>query len=474
MRGGLPEPGGQLGADNGAGRFRSHPASAGWLAWLARRRPAAGVGFEPTVGCPTAVFKTAALGRWATPPRLRGPSGPPAGPHHRAPDSGPYSLVAGTGPAPPVASRRVRPPPRSGRRGHRYRAREPTTVGTPWPETCTPTTSGSPAWSSPPCTTASRWTRSPSTGPGTCPRSPRPLDGLVTRRGHRPAPRHGDRATDVLAPHVMSSDASNFLSFIPAAPTKASLLFDMVVSASSLQGISWLEAAGAVPPRTRRCGSIADLGRAARRGRWVLRVRRLGRQPVRARRGPRHRAPSPGRARRCAGASPTPAIAVSDQAHSSVTNTLSIIDVDPFVVTTADHRFTGEALRAALDADTGPGHRSWRSSRPRAPPTPGSSTTCRRRATVARERGCGSTSTGPTAARGLFAPSVRDRYDGIERADSFVVDPHKWLFAPFDCAALLYREPRLAKAVHTQDASLPRRDPRRRPTSGTRPTSPTT
>ena len=54
---------------------------------------------------------------------------------------------------------------------------------------------------------------------------------------------------------------------------------------------------------------------------------------------------------------------------------------------------------------------------------------------------------------GLLAPSIRDRYAGVERADSFVVDPHKWLFAPFDCAALLYREPWLAKAVHTQDAS---------------------
>ncbi len=53
---------------------------------------------------------------------------------------------------------------------------------------------------------------------------------------------------------------------------------------------------------------------------------------------------------------------------------------------------------------------------------------------------------------GLFAPSVRSAYDGIEHADSFVVDPHKWLFAPFDCAALLYRDPALARSVHKQDA----------------------
>jgi glutamate/tyrosine decarboxylase-like PLP-dependent enzyme len=52
----------------------------------------------------------------------------------------------------------------------------------------------------------------------------------------------------------------------------------------------------------------------------------------------------------------------------------------------------------------------------------------------------------------LAAPSVRDKFRGIERADSFIVDPHKWLFAPFDCCALLYRDPRIAKAAHTQRA----------------------
>ena len=52
----------------------------------------------------------------------------------------------------------------------------------------------------------------------------------------------------------------------------------------------------------------------------------------------------------------------------------------------------------------------------------------------------------------LAAPSVRSLFAGIERADSFIVDPHKWLFAPFDCCALLYRHPAIAKAAHTQRA----------------------
>jgi glutamate/tyrosine decarboxylase-like PLP-dependent enzyme len=47
---------------------------------------------------------------------------------------------------------------------------------------------------------------------------------------------------------------------------------------------------------------------------------------------------------------------------------------------------------------------------------------------------------------------VRHLFNGIEHADSFIVDPHKWLFAPFDCCALIYRDPALGRAAHTQHA----------------------
>src|SRR4051794_41608627 len=68
-----------------------------------------------------------------------------------------------------------------------------------------------------------------------------------------------DQFVNVLAPAVISSDSPRFLSFIPAAPTKASLLFDMVVSCSSLSGISWLEAAGAVHAENQVLRFLADL-----------------------------------------------------------------------------------------------------------------------------------------------------------------------------------------------------------------------
>src|SRR5699024_12268147 len=52
----------------------------------------------------------------------------------------------------------------------------------------------------------------------------------------------------------------------------------------------------------------------------------------------------------------------------------------------------------------------------------------------------------------MLAPQVRQRFAGVERADSLIVDPHKWLFAPFDACALIYRDPNIGRRAHTQRA----------------------
>ena len=40
-----------------------------------------------------------------------------------------------------------------------------------------------------------------------------------------------------------------------------------------------------------------------------------------------------------------------------------------------------------------------------------------------------------------IVPEMRSILDGVEHADSLVVNPHKWLFTPFDCSAFFTRKP---------------------------------
>ena len=273
------------------------------------------------------------------------------------------------------------------------------------------------------------------------------LSGLLGAEPHNPDQILGVY-TSVVAPAVISADSPRFLGFIPAAPTKASLLFDMLVSCASIQGISWLEAAGAIhaenlvlrliadraglPPAAGGCfvsgGSAANLSALV-----------VAREVAKRRAGP-------------AAAGHRWRVAVGEDAHSSIINTLRILEMDPLVVRTEDHRVTGASARAAIDADANPG------SLAAVVATSGTTNAgiiddLAGVAAVAREHGLWFHVDGAYGGAGLFAPSIRRRFDGIEHADSFIVDPHKWLFAPFDCAALLYRDPSLARSVHRQDAS---------------------
>jgi aromatic-L-amino-acid decarboxylase len=267
--------------------------------------------------------------------------------------------------------------------------------------------------------------------------------GLLGEDGHNPDQVLGVY-TSMLAPAVISADSPRFLGFIPAAPTKAALLFDMLISCASIQGISWLEAAGAIHAENQVLRLIADrAGMPGTAGGCFVSggsAANLSALAV-AREVAKRRLTAPRRLR---------AIVGSD-AHSSVGNTLRLLEMGALVVPTDDHRLTGEAVRAAIEADGDPGSLAVIVA------TSGTTNAgiiddLAGLAAVAAERSLWFHVDGAYGGAGLFAPSVRAAYAGIEHADSFVVDPHKWLFAPFDCAALLYRDPALARSVHTQDA----------------------
>lgn len=256
----------------------------------------------------------------------------------------------------------------------------------------------------------------------------------------------------VLSRACISADHPRNLSFIPAAPTKASALFDLVVGASSIYGGSWLEAAGAVYAENQALRWLADLaGFPAEAGGVFVQGGTLGNLAALV--TARHRA----RTRLAAAGRPTPPrwrFVCGGEAHSSLDHAARVMDVDLAVVPADDQgRLTGPALAGALAAmppDEAAGVFAVVAT--------GGTTQfgvvddLRGIADVARAHRLWTHVDGAYGLAALAAPSVRQLFDGIAEADSFIVDPHKWLFAPFDACALVYREPELARAAHTQKA----------------------
>jgi glutamate/tyrosine decarboxylase-like PLP-dependent enzyme len=255
---------------------------------------------------------------------------------------------------------------------------------------------------------------------------------------------------DVLAPACISVDHPRFLSFVPAAPTEAAILFDLVVGASSIYAGSWLEGGGAVFAENEALRWLADLaGLPAEAGGVFVSGGTAGNLSALIAARHRWRVGAAGRFDRTRGL-----VLASHGAHSSVASAARAMDADVLAVA-ADEvgRLHGDALRAAVgelaEVDR---QRVFAVVATAGTTNAGVVDDLAGAADVAAELGTWLHVDGAYGGAALAAPSVRARFAGIERADSFIVDPHKWLFAPFDCCALLYRDPSIARAAHTQRA----------------------
>jgi glutamate/tyrosine decarboxylase-like PLP-dependent enzyme len=142
-------------------------------------------------------------------------------------------------------------------------------------------------------------------------------------------------------------------------------------------------------------------------------------------------------------------LACTAQAHSSVQAAAAVLDAEVVTVPENDQgQLTGEALRSAL-IDSQDVFAVVASA---GTTNAGIIDDLAGIANVCQRFGVWLHVDGAYGGAALAAPSARHLFNGIERADSFIVDPHKWLFATYDCCALLYRQPELARAAHSQHA----------------------
>ena len=254
--------------------------------------------------------------------------------------------------------------------------------------------------------------------------------------------------TEVLAKACISTDHPRYLAYIPSAPSEYASLFDLVVGASALYGGSWQEGAGAVFAENQALRWLSDLaGLPESAGGVFVQGGTIGNLSalVTAREDARAKFPDVTKW----------AIACSAEAHSSIATAAKIMDVELVkIAPREDLRIHGEDIAAAIDQ-----YHSTHTGRICAVVATSGTTNLGviddlvGAAKAAHDRNIWFHVDGAYGLAGLCAPSVRSQFVGIELCDSFIVDPHKWLFAPYDACAIVYRNPEIARTTHTQHAT---------------------
>ena len=248
---------------------------------------------------------------------------------------------------------------------------------------------------------------------------------------------------DKLAPATISTDHPGFLSFIPAAPTEAASLFDLVVSASSIYGGSWLEGSGAVYAENQVLSFLAkEFGLPEGAGGVFVQGGTLGnlsalavaREEASKRKGVK-----------------SWTIICSEEAHSSIQAVAMVLGVQ---TTTAASGESGlidyQSAKNAVDTAMSQGLSPMAIVGTAGTTNFGIIDDLAGLAKLAKELDVWFHVDGAYGLAGALIPELRASFNGIEQADSFIVDPHKWLFAPFDACALVFRNPALAKQTFSQ------------------------
>jgi aromatic-L-amino-acid/L-tryptophan decarboxylase len=273
---------------------------------------------------------------------------------------------------------------------------------------------------------------------GSPPEGPQGFDSILEQLG-----------SDVL-PFVSHNDHPAFFAYIPGCGTWPGVLGDLVASACNLEASSWVQAAGPsqlelvvlgwfkqwIGYPEQAAGVLVSGGSAAN-----LTALACAREAL-------------------LGAMSDQVVAyLSDQAHSSMARAARVLGFRPNQVRVLPvddgYRMRPEALAAAMAADLRAGRRPLFVAASAGATSTGAVDPLPELAALCRERGVWFH---VDAAYGGFAALTergRRWLAGMELADSVTLDPHKWLYQPFECGCLLVREgQRLHEAFRIQPAYL--------------------
>jgi glutamate/tyrosine decarboxylase-like PLP-dependent enzyme len=246
--------------------------------------------------------------------------------------------------------------------------------------------------------------------------------------------------TDVIVPSTRPFGHPTSLSYVASAPSQAALSFDAALGAAGIFAGNWDGGAGAIHAENQALNWLAKLaGWGDTAGGVFVAGGTLGNLCAlhAAREWKARRSPRPKRW----------AVLCSGEAHSSIRAAASVMDIDVIEATPDENgRMSAKAARAVMQPNVF------------AIVANAGATNCGAvddisgLADIAEENDLWLHIDGAYGLAAIADPQTRPVFDGIDRAHSLIVDPHKWLFAPYDSCALVYRNAADAANAHGQSA----------------------
>jgi aromatic-L-amino-acid decarboxylase len=247
-----------------------------------------------------------------------------------------------------------------------------------------------------------------------------------------------DRVRADVFPFMSRLDHPSYFAYIPACGTFPGALGDLMASVMNLDVGSWMQSAG--PSRLEVV--VLDWFK-----RWIGYPEEAAGVLVSGGSAANMTALACARESLLGPMSGSAIAYLSDQTHSSVARAARLLGFGPDQVrvlpAAEDHRLDPAVLAAAMDADARAGRKPLVAIGNAGTTNTGAVDRLADLAAVCRERGVWFHVDGAYGGFAALTERGADALRGIELADSVTLDPHKWLYQPFECGSLLVRDGRL-------------------------------